>query len=448
MLKKTALAKLLEGTKVRAKEWDKNKYITMATGAILDNNDKPYNLLTAKEKVWEIYVEPVKASNTADTTKLEEMVKTLTEQVQNLTDTVNENTHRTVDTEIDTADISNDVLHGIGDEVQKAIKDNLPQEERTQEETVKIFYGVTALKAIRDQFKTELLACNDKREVLSSITKFIPFCWMGGRKIKTVARYYSDMRNVIKEVGGDFQDLALDLFAVPADVYERIKSIDTNKVLEKMEEKETFDLDHIRYVVSKLKTDIETSISLGDDATIEDFQNNGIEVTKQTTVEQTRGYLYATYLAFATGRRLNEILKTLTLIKKKNVWYYSGIAKKQTDGIEIKAIALDDDFNFLNTVLKTLRKDIDTSKLTNTETNNKYNRIFNRAFKRLTNTTYTFHDAREIYAEIAYLDFGKKKGTEREEIDFKSDILGHQVDKERLVSTEHYMTKKAKDETK
>ena len=55
---------------------------------------------------------------------------------------------------------------------------------------------------------------------------------------------------------------------------------------------------------------------------------------------------------------------------------------------------------------------------------------------------YTYHDLREIYAEIAYHDFGKKEGTDREEIDYKSDILGHQVDKDRLVATEHYMTKK------
>jgi hypothetical protein len=49
---------------------------------------------------------------------------------------------------------------------------------------------------------------------------------------------------------------------------------------------------------------------------------------------------------------------------------------------------------------------------------------------------------REIYADLAYREFGLKDGTDREEIDYKSDILGHQVDKDRLVATEHYMTKR------
>ena len=80
--------------------------------------------------------------------------------------------------------------------------------------------------------------------------------------------------------------------------------------------------------------------------------------------------------------------------------------------------------------------------MTNKQVNSKYSHIFNRSFKRITGTNFTFHDAREIYAEIGYLEHGKDNGSDREEMDFKAEILGHEIDTDRLLSTEHYMTKK------
>lgn len=327
--------------------------------------------------------------------------------------------------------------------VEQTIKENMPQEEKTHEETVKIFYGVSSLKDVREQFKDELLNCNERKDVLRVITKYIPYCWMGGRKIKTVARYYADMRNVIKDVNDEYQDLALELFSVPVDVYERIKKADTEKVLEKLDTQETFDLIIIENTINILKKYINTALELGTEATVEDYKNNGVPIAKQQKVEQARAYLFASYLALTTGRRNTEILKNLELVKKKDGWYYKGVDKKGVPDIEIKAVALDDDFKFLNSLLEQLRKDVKTDNLTNQEVNSKYNHIFNRSFKRITGLNYTFHDAREIYAEIAYIRYGKKKNTEREEQDYKADILGHEIDKDRLITTDHYRTMKA-----
>jgi len=447
MVKNTALAKLLEGLKVRVTKWEKGKYISMNadTGAIIDNKGKPFNMMGTKENKWELYKEPVASSSSADNSELLAIINKLVDKVDTLEETIKDQEKNiTVENEVDSHDVADAVAETIVGTVEQAIKENTPQEERSHEETVKIFYGVSSLKNVRGLFTTELTNCKDKKEVMQTVTKFIPYCWMGGRKIKTVARYYADMRNVIKEVAGDYQDLALDLFAVPSDVYERIKKVDTNKVLEKVADKDEFDMGSIKATIQTLKTHISHAIELGADATIEDFKNNGIPVGKQQTVQQARAYLYATYLAFVTGRRITEILKTLELVKKKDEWYYKGIAKKGTNGVELKAFSLDDDFNFLNTLIKQLRTDIDTKDMKNTEVNSKYNHIFNRSFKRLTETNFTFHDAREIYAEIAYMENGYKNGSDREETDFKSDILGHDVDKERLVSTEHYQTKRGK----
>jgi len=148
-------------------------------------------------------------------------------------------------------------------------------------------------------------------------------------------------------------------------------------------------------------------------------------------------------LAFVTGRRNVEILKTLEIIKRDGKYFYRGLAKKGEENIEIEAVACDD-IEFIKKVLEQLRKDLDTKELTPRQVNSKFNMVFNRSLKRITGTNYTFHDTREIYAELCYLKFGKKNGTEREELDYKAKILGHEIDPDRLLTTEHYMTMEGK----
>jgi len=148
-------------------------------------------------------------------------------------------------------------------------------------------------------------------------------------------------------------------------------------------------------------------------------------------------------LALVTGRRSVEILKTLDIVKEGKEWFYVGVAKKGKEDAKIKAYSLDTDYEFLKALLTQLREDLDTSKLTAKEVNSKYNRIFNRAFKKLTDTDYTFHEAREIWADMLYLGEGYKSGEWTEEFNFKAEVLGHEIKKDRLKATHSYMTKKA-----
>lgn len=431
MIKNTAIAKLMGGDKIRATTWKKDTFISInKDGQIVDNNNKIFNIMTAKEKTWELFKEPTAGTTNNDALlkiieELRAEIKEVKSNTDNVLERISDKSASRID--IDSSDIADEVTQSLDTVVKQAIQDNMPQEEKTHEETVKIFYGVSSLKDVRELFKEELLNSNSKRDTMLTVTKFIPYCWMGGRKIKTVARYYADMRNVIKDVDDEFRDLALELFSVPSDVYERIKKVDTEKVLDNLEDKEVFDAKQVKDIIRSLKGQI---------------VNNHIPIAKQQTIEQARAYVYASYLALVTGRRSTEILKTLEIVHNGEEWVYKGITKKGVDNAEIKAYSLDSDFEFLAGLVKQLRADIDTTGLKNTEVNSKYNHIFNRSFKRLTETNYTFHDAREIFAELAYLEFGKKNGTDREEIDFKSDVLGHEINKDRLVTTEHYMTKK------
>ena len=448
MVKNTAIQKMMNGDKVRVANWKQGKYIYLNDSMqIVDNEGKPFNIKACKEKSWELYKEPEISLNNKE---LVEMIKKLADEVNELKKAIDNKDNVDVDVDVDVGyiaesvadEVVNAVKSSLKDEIKEAVREEDPTNEFSSAESIKIFYGVDSIGQVKEMFKDELLECKDKRDVAKTVSKFIPFCWMGGRKIKTVARYYSDMRNIIKDVNDDFMEYALELFSVPKDAYERIKQIDTKKVLEKLESKETFDEKEIEMTMRQVKNWILKAMEIGD-VSVDEWKAAGLPMQKQQTVERARAYLYAVYLAYATGRRIVEILKTLEIVKKDNGWYYRGLAKKGEDGYEIKAVALDDDFEFLAKLLEQIRKDVDTKNMDNTQVNRKFNHIFNRALKNITGLKYTFHDLREIFAELAYLKFGKKNGSDREKEDFISDVLGHEINKDRLVSANHYMTKKA-----
>lgn len=407
--KTKALNELMNGKKVKAVNWDDNYIYIDKKGQIVDKNEKLFNFMVAEENEWTLYVEKEKEiKNKA----LMEEIHRLTEMIENLSKQKN----------------NQEVKNCIG--------------KTDREEMEQFFYGATGSK-VKELFKTELESINDKNSLIKVITKYIPYCWMG-KKFATVRTYYVDMRNIIKDVLVDssYLDTALDLFMIPSEVHDEVKKAESKRVIEKINDRETFNLEDIQETISFLKQNIKKVMKLGKEATVEDFKNAGIPIAKQQTTTQARAYLFAAYLGFVTGRRIGEILKTLEIVKKEDGWYFRGLSKKGVDDFEIPAVICDDDIEFVKTVLEWLREDLDTTKLTLREVNSKYNMVFNRSLKRITGTNYTFHDLREIYAELCYLKNGKVKGTEREELDYKAKILGHEVDPDRLLATEHYMTMK------
>ena len=388
----TALSELFKGKKVKSTSWDSKRFISMnKDGQIVDNEGKSFNMMTTKEKSWELWTEP-KAEG--DNSELISLINGLKSELTDLKKSMN-----------------ND---GMSNENQ---------------ELLKMVYGVDTVGELKELFKSEWSQTDSKIGATKVIVKYVPFCWLGGRKINTVASYYRDMRNIIKEVGGDYQDLGLDLFVLSGEVYERIADKSTNAVKEKNEVggRDEYDGEHIEAIIKDLK---------------EKIINDDIPVAKQQTKERARAYLYATYLALVTGRRNTEILKTLEIVKEGNEWFYKGIVKKDNSNSKIKAYSLDTDYEFLAGLIEQLRKDLDTKDIDTKKVNSNYNRIFNRAFKKLTQTDYTFHDAREIYADLLYIKEGLKEGGWSEEFTYKSNVLGHEIKKDRLKATQNYMTKK------
>jgi len=396
--KAEALSAMFSGKRVYNSDMTKGVYIFVDGGQVVQSDKKPFNIMTADSDEWFIYEDEATTNN-------DEVVKTLFNEIEKLTST------------IATLKKENTKPDGRNAEVQA-----------NTNELIKAVYGVNEPAEVKKLFREQLQASKNKRDVQVAIIQAVPYCWIGGRTLGTTSVYYSEMRKIVKEVGGEFEDMSLALLMPPLGLYEASQAKVTAHTKEKHIERDTYDVEYIKAVISRLKDSIKTG---------------NIEKTRQQTQERAIAYTYATYLALVTGRRQIEIIKTLKIVKKGKEWFYEGLAKKNEDDISIKAYSLDDDFEKLAELLKYVQNLLGTKDMTKSQANSKFNNPFNKAFKKLTATNFTFQDAREIYADILWSESEENDGTWNSEQAFKAKVLGHSITQDRLTATEHYMTKEA-----
>lgn len=133
----------------------------------------------------------------------------------------------------------------------------------------------------------------------------------------------------------------------------------------------------------------------------------------------------AVYVAMATGRRVYEILSSVSIIKDRSGTYFTGLAKKGENEDRFVAVLLDDDYHFIQKCLKTLRETLGSAGMTADETNAKFSRILPRAARKLLNEEeITMHTLRERYAEVCVLT---KKPEDMDAEMFRELVLGHEV---------------------
>lgn len=397
--KAEALGVMFDGKRVFSSDMVKGVYLYIDNGQVLISHDKePFNIMDIDSDDWFIFEDE-------ETTNNDEVVQTLFTEIAKL------------NKEITTLKKENTKPDGRNAEIQA-----------NTTELIKAVYGVSEPVEVKKLFREQLQACKNSRDAQVAVIQAIPYCWIGGRTLGTTSVYYSEMRKIIKEVGGQFEDMSLALLLPPQGLYEASQAKVTANTKEKHIERDTYDIEYIKATVSRLKDSITTG---------------NIEKTRQQTRERAITYVYATYLALVTGRRQIEIIKTLKIVKEGKEWVYKGIAKKNEDDVSIKAYSLDNDFEKLAELLTFVQDTLRTKDFTKAQTNSKFNNPFNNAFKKLTGTNFTYHDAREIMSDILWNESDENDGTWNTEQAFKAKVLGHAVAQDRLTATEHYMTKKA-----
>lgn len=415
-----AMRALFEGKLIQPKE---NNYIILKVkdNVVIDNNGNAFDIMQSNYKEWILVEEEDNScsdevATKADIDELRKRLDEINKSFKNLSDATTKalmNPSTTKDGR-DTANQGN---------TNNLIKD---------------VYGVNDGTEVKKLFREELRKAKSNRAVQVAITKFIPYCWIGGRTLGTTSVYYSQLRTIAKEVLDDeFIEMALNLLLPPDGLYEASQKKVTDNTIEKHINKDIFDADEIYGAIDSIK-----KLILDGKKDINAYKPFK---SRQNTLEQVKAYAYFSYLTLVTGRRQIELFKTLSIIKEGNKWFYDGIAKKR-DGEtgRIKAYSLDEDFEFLQELLTFLQDYLDVKDWDNIAINGKYNHVFNNALKRLTGLNFTSKDIREIVADLLYIKIGKKTGTWNEEKEFKAEVLGHEIKKDRLTASEHYMTKEAK----
>ena len=478
---------LNEDTKFISTQWEEDKFITQKDGQIIDQDGNPFNLMTAKDEEWIVWVEPKPTQNTTTITKEEALkalyngkrVKALSwddkalevKQGQIMLNaktpfnimTAKEKEWVIIEECKDSQNESQQIAE-LKAMLEKVLAQNTPTvtqnkptdgrsteaQSSTTEKLIEV-YGVATPKEIQAQFKEKLEEAHSTLDIQKTVCEYIPYCWIGDRSLGTTSVYYSNMRKVIKGLDNEtYRDTALNLFLPPQSLYETVQDKITEHKKEEIRNRNTFELQSIKELIARMKKDI-----LADN----------IPLKPRQTEEREKAYWAYTYLTMVTGRRQVEILKSLEIKKEKDTWQYCGIKKDREDGKCIEAYALDDDFEFLSDLTdyvqgfvrdeinekiesklakeidkkkkEKLRKELEETYFTESEINSKFNGIFTNALKRITGMPFTASDWRDIYAEILWLEKGKKDNSQIDKRDFKAKVLGHKYDG-KLSATEHY----------
>ena len=253
-------------------------------------------------------------------------------------------------------------------------------------------YNLTSSNKIETQIIKELR--NAKQDIYCKIhQKYIPFFWCES-SIYTTRDRYTKIRNLIKDtrIAKAKKELLLrDIFILDTKLYDVLAEVSSKKENEKVNTE--FSIDNYFATIKKIKKIIEEK----------DFK-----IQNGQTEKSVLANLSMFYLAFVTGRRFFEIIKTLNIIKKGGKIYFDGLAKKKDEtGIKL-GLLLDDDYIFMKKALKYVRnhytdlvKDLNSKQI-----NAKYAKNITRALRRiLENNDISFHDIREMYAEVVDKEF-------------------------------------------
>ena len=140
------------------------------------------------------------------------------------------------------------------------------------------------------------------------------------------------------------------------------------------------------------------------------LKNNSFKVAKNQTLEQVRSYHLIYILALATGRRFSELVKTVTITKRGEKFFFKGLLKKKDDlkNKEVEAHFLELGYKQIQAHFKELRKYFDTKlqaeknisiqDITVQQINLYFEKTYNNAVGRITDKKVSnVHELRHFY---------------------------------------------------
>jgi len=279
----------------------------------------------------------------------------------------------------------------------------------TRNEMLKIAYGSPQM----NQLKKDFVGDAKKVKTISQISDFASKWGMMvyyDTKISTLKNRVADIRNWLKSEGMDEENPVFKIFSIPSEIYTSLNNSYSEKVQEKLTSNEVSDVDYsllVESTIAELLHNIENNIT-------KSISNNARD-------SRELAYQKLILLSLTTGRRQIEILKTVSISKRKELAKYDGLAKKDNnDAFVIAPILMDS--RLAQKYLKEIREEFHTADMTNQDINRKYNASINKAVSRYTKLE-EFKFTRTAYAEYCFQKFGGNA----EKSAYFAKVLGHEI---------------------
>ena len=219
-------------------------------------------------------------------------------------------------------------------------------------------------------FKKDFKKVRSQKAIDALLIKYIPAIYLLC-STSTIINNFRSYRQAIKTIESKHTTYALETFEPPHGMArqaknksEEVKKINRNARL--VEDNK----DHAKQVV-KVEQRVKELKRIVDE---EDFKVHSNQIK-----EDVKAYYVAFLLAYATGRRFSELLKTLSIKKRGDHYIYQGLLKGSYDQTKVRSIGISPQEVIY--YLKMLRKIIDCSSLTLNEVNSKFARKFGNKLK-------------------------------------------------------------------
>lgn len=288
-----------------------------------------------------------------------------------------------------------------------------------RQEYLDLVFNFSNWKDIKVSFIDEAKKLKTKNDIMEFASKYLMFMVFDS-SVFTIRNRSKEMRDLLIE--NNLEEL-VSLFKIDKNIYMGIKK-DYNKNL-KEDFKVSNDFDHKEFTQKTIKE------------LINNIDNNIIlSKSNMSKLEDELFYQKLFVLALATGRRQIELLKTLSVKKKKDLVIYEGLSKKRNDDIESCEAPTLIDIKILKKYLSDVRDYLskyDVENMTANQINSKFNGRIGNAIKRYIGN-YNFHFFRSCYAHACYEEL-KIKG---DITIYFSEILGH---KEIILPAHAYTSK-------
>ena len=239
----------------------------------------------------------------------------------------------------------------------------------------KVIYGVSRMADILKLFLKDYNSCKNTstvkvRELYRNYSYAIFFMYSPSSIRNNLVKF----KNIIEANAGKYQEIALADFTI-ANIYAPIKKKDLERKVVLKEAlrsnvSESTNFENVKIVENKI-LDLK---SILDEKKYLPLKGNQKE-------EQVRAYHIIAILGLSTGRRFTEIVKTLTVSKRKENIFFTGLLKGNEEKIEANIISLE--YSEVQSYLRELRRFVKSADLTPTEINKRYAKVFNNGIKRI-----------------------------------------------------------------